>query len=544
MRANEVVFKALGLTFTGLTEKIQKAGFSLQELYFLSTATSPVNFLTSAVTRLGTALGGAEVKAKMLAPSVTVASLELLQQQAAATKVAGEMQRYRAELDKVMKASKSAAIEFAGPINPLTQLADAIRDSPGDSFAKTIQDVAAAISEIGTKSIFASQTFREWETATLATEQANRQLSDAINELPVKGRNTPPFIIELMAKLRELGIVLDSDLATAALRARIAFEEMGRAGVFSAEDMARAQIKYLEAVVATGQASQEQIRVLEALKRVMGGVGESAVRTVQVHNKALEGLKSQVSTIFTDMSRGIANVIIKGESLGKVFQTVGQEIGTAIVRFAIEGGTKLLLGQLDGILSKVPLIGKALGDLFGQGGGGVLGTTVGASGGAAATIGNPSGAAGSVGGPAGSAAGGLSGALSAGAGIVSAVSGIIGNFQFAHMNTALGRIEESTRYTQLFLGGRADQGILGQLFKLNEELAFGSTAKLTAFDIAPTLRNIRDVLRGGITATTGGGGVTINGPVTIEIKAASDPRATAEAVMDTLRGLSPKFQPA
>jgi hypothetical protein len=35
--------------------------------------------------------------------------------------------------------------------------------------------------------------------------------------------------------------------------------------------------------------------------------------------------------------------------------------------------------------------------------------------------------------------------------VVGAVSSVIGNFQMAHMNTALGRIEESTRYAKAYL---------------------------------------------------------------------------------------------
>lgn len=50
---------------------------------------------------------------------------------------------------------------------------------------------------------------------------------------------------------------------------------------------------------------------------------------------------------------------------------------------------------------------------------------------------------------AGSAASGAAGIANLVTGAVSAVSAVIGNFQMAHMNTALGRIEESTRYVKI-----------------------------------------------------------------------------------------------
>ena len=49
----------------------------------------------------------------------------------------------------------------------------------------------------------------------------------------------------------------------------------------------------------------------------------------------------------------------------------------------------------------------------------------------------------------------------------------------AGMNRSLKLIEESTRKTWLDLAGRADQGVLGVLFRILDEIAFGTTNKAT-----------------------------------------------------------------
>src|SRR5213076_1882706 len=43
----------------------------------------------------------------------------------------------------------------------------------------------------------------------------------------------------------------------------------------------------------------------------------------------------------------------------------------------------------------------------------------------------------------------------------------------------LNAIEHNTRYTMMYVGERADGGILGVLFKINEEIAWGTQTKAT-----------------------------------------------------------------
>jgi tape measure domain-containing protein len=180
---------------------------------------------------------------------------------------------------------------------------------------------------------------------------------------------------------------------------------------------------------------------------------------VKKTQKAVSEFGQQVSTVMTDLSRGIADAIIHGKSIGDVFKRVGQDIAESIVRFAIEKGIKLLINNLDTVLGKLGSIGKAIADVFG-GGASAAGS---AAGGAASAGGSAAGGASSI----GSAASGVMGIANLATSAVSAVSSVIGNFQFAHMNTALGRIEESTRFTQIRVAN-IEQQILTYLPKLND----------------------------------------------------------------------------
>lgn len=437
-------------------------------------------------------------------------------------------------------ALKELTVDVYGPVNPLTQLREAIDAAFNADHLKTIRDVADGIKDIGSQSIFSSKVFKQWSIDALEAESDARALADTIRDLPIKGRNLTPYLVDADSAMKSIGKTSQesrqhfADLTLEVYRQISALHQIGAATAKDVED------------------AYEAYR--EASERVLGDVEKKTEKSVKTQESAWKSLGRQVSTIFTDLSRGIAQVIVGGESIGKVFATVGKEISTAIIRFAIERGTDLLIGQLEKILLKSKSINSVILNTAGvfsslgrsvSDGGFIPGVTDAASTGAnAARIGTS--AAGSGGGAAGAVGGavsGVAGIVTAAASVGSLISGIIGNFQFAGMNKSLDLIEASTRYAALYLGGRSDQGILGQLFKLNEEVAFGTSAKSIYFDIAPTLRSIRDALAGGAKPGTSGGGVTINGPITIEVSGASSPRDTAQAIMDTLRLVSPKFAP-
>ena len=198
----------------------------------------------------------------------------------------------------------------------------------------------------------------------------------------------------------------------------------------------------------------------------------------------------------------------KDESQGvsKISQ-LWHEVEVSIVRALLESGAKAiakftidsirpLIKDLEGLLTKIPLIGGALAKVFGIGGvtaklpslGGLGGGSDPASavgieeiaglGGAGASIAKTGadvasktgGAAGAVSQTLGATVTGIVGAVS---GVVSAVSGVIGNFQLTHISTDTGRIEASTRGMLNVLVGAEN----------HDESIFGFTKKTMQYQV-------------------------------------------------------------
>lgn len=181
-----------------------------------------------------------------------------------------------------------------------------------------------------------------------------------------------------------------------------------------------------------------------------GGVGNlpsnlgnstSTIPSLERPRQELTAFQRQVSTVVTDFSRGIADIIVKGESVGKVFRGIGEQIATALIRVAVEKGIKVLINSLDGVISKLGTLGRAFSDVFGS----VAGT---ASTGVQAATGaaGAAGAAGSAAGAAGSAAfSGVGGAVTAIGSIATAVFSALQFFQGRRMEQDIGRIEVTSR---------------------------------------------------------------------------------------------------
>jgi hypothetical protein len=171
-----------------------------------------------------------------------------------------------------------------------------------------------------------------------------------------------------------------------------------------------------------------------------------------------------------------------GERMKGMFKDIGIAVvdmfitpaKEAISTFISETITDLLSGKgLGGVLQNLQDIGSAVAGAFG-GGAKAAGSVAGAAGSTAGSVGGMGSTAGSV---ASGTLGTVTSVLGAVGSIGSMVSGIIGNFQNARQEKTLNAIEESTRYSMLYLGGRADQGILGVLFQIAETLAWGPATK-------------------------------------------------------------------
>lgn len=184
-------------------------------------------------------------------------------------------------------------------------------------------------------------------------------------------------------------------------------------------------------------------------------IGDEGMMTRQQHKDITERFKDlgktgkaamqQVSTVITDLSRGITDVIFKGGKLSDMFKNVAQQAAQSITRLLIEGALKNLSNKLFEV-------GGLMGKVFGGGTGAVMSAVPGAAGSAASTVG--AGASSAV----GSVTSSLTGVVSAVGSVVSAVSSVIGNFQMAGMNKTLDLIEKEARYSQIHLLNILEKG--------------------------------------------------------------------------------------
>jgi tape measure domain-containing protein len=232
--------------------------------------------------------------------------------------------------------------------------------------------------------------------------------------------------------------------------------------------------------------------------------------------KTQQAISRQVSTIVTDLSRGLADIIVSGGKVGQKFEELGKQIAKSLIRTVIENGINQVIKALGGLLSNLGGVAGAIGGLFGGTAKAATSAIPGVVGGAASAAGAAvpavaGGASTAVGGAAAAASGGATAIVGAVAGVASAISGIIGNFQFAAMNKTLDLIEKEVRYSQIHL--------LHLLEKNNEYL--------------PKLKDIWDSLIRMETRQMGlaGGGA----PVTINISTTGDTRQLLDALTRELK---------
>jgi tape measure domain-containing protein len=212
------------------------------------------------------------------------------------------------------------------------------------------------------------------------------------------------------------------------------------------------------------------------LDRVKQAITDAGPPMVSHWKSIYDGVHSAVSNTFSSLT----DLIVTGKgSFKDVMTTMWQDVAkaaingfltpvtTAITNFISTTIANLLGSQgLGGVSSALSGIGKSVTGLFGGGGGGAAGAA--------------SGGMGSIGQAVSGFMSSATGALTAIGSLGSMVTGIIGDIQQAHTNTLLGRIEQSTRYAYLLLGGQADQGIFGLLTAIRQDIEWGGIYKAVA----------------------------------------------------------------
>lgn len=269
------------------------------------------------------------------------------------------------------------------------------------------------------------------DTIDLVTEMAEpvNTLGDAMETLGVKS----------VTDAREAMDQADSAMATLTQQFQAGIVTLGEYN----QGLATLAQNELDLALAQG-ADAQTVATLRANLEAAKALAEGSTLDVGKAKTVWGDLGKQLNSVFSGLSRSIASVIVDGGKWSDVLKTLEKDllrvfidVGLKVVtRFIVEGLAKLM-GKLGfgGLSDLLDSIAGKIGGVFKSGGsavGGAAGDAAGGSGGIGGAI-------------AGAVSSSLTGIVSAVSGVVSAISGVIGNFQMAHMNTALGRIEESTR---------------------------------------------------------------------------------------------------
>jgi tape measure domain-containing protein len=246
---------------------------------------------------------------------------------------------------------------------------------------------------------------------------------------------------------------------------------------------------------ATNQSGEWQAITGDAKTKIgtISGTWSGILGTIHSDTKnpttGLPGLKGawdkfsgDVGTTIGNLTKDIGGKLFRGDAsfvsdglkgikdLGSAFVNDFANVLTATGTDLLNGVISDLIGGkgFGGIIDQVKNAGKAITDIFGNGGVGAV-----AGGGSGIPTGGGGGIPGGGGGAGGAgSAGSLAGTISAIANVGTLISSVIGNFQNARQETTLNAIEHNTRYSMMYLGERGDGGILGRLFDIADKMQF------------------------------------------------------------------------
>ena len=251
----------------------------------------------------------------------------------------------------------------------------------------------------------------------------------------------------------------------------------------------------------------------EAQNRARAKVGLDITRenikdSLNEYKIAQAKIRQAISTITTDFSKGIADIITNGGKIGELFEKLGKQIANTLIRTVIEGGINQVTKSLGGLLMSLGGVGAKVGGLFGGvakagSGAAIPGVLGGAANAAIPGITAAAPAASSSLGSIAAAANPIVAMVTAVSSVVSAISAVVANFQFAAINKTLDLIEREVRYTKIYTGGQSNS-ILNTAHDSLEALRSiaASTKGLIGINISGTLndaqtqRLIDDLLNG------------------------------------------------
>lgn len=244
-----------------------------------------------------------------------------------------------------------------------------------------VKDVLAALHPEWNRTTDAAKAAREEAKAYAAlldekvnvtmedTVKMQKQLADAIQSaaLPVDA---------LTKAFKTLGITTSGELKRAADAAAAAYETIRDSGVATAAQIQEAYLKMIEASARYRKSQGEDVREVEESLR---GLGDKVEQHGQRQKTVWQGIGDDIRGAFGSISQTIGDLLAHGEfslgKLGEAFKNVFQDVAAKAISHFIDAGINVLLSQLDKLLTKIPGVGKAFGDVFGgtSGGGGTGG---------------------------------------------------------------------------------------------------------------------------------------------------------------------------
>ena len=322
------------------------------------------------------------------------------------------------------KAAAKAAEGFQAAADPLAdqinKITDAIQKQQLSAYKKDIDDAAKSLVALNAAT-GQSLDFKNQQQFFDALAAAFQREHDAIQEVIL---DNSAFFAS-MNVFQQAGTIVDDHTKI--------LQQLGVTATTALQayaDGIDVDVQKLFQLQAAGQATEQEVDAgvakMIAANAAFGQSQDSTELKWKNNTKAVSDLQTAAKRTFDDLSNGLAQAIVQGDSLSKVFLKVAQDISAAIINVAIKQGVALLVNSLGGVLSQLGAIGVAIQKTFGSPGSvasiatppfSTTSNIPGIGGGAASTAGSVASSAASA---------GLMGVLGPIGAIGSAVSAVVG----------------------------------------------------------------------------------------------------------------------
>jgi len=274
-----------------------------------------------------------------------------------------------------------------------------------------------------------------------------------------------------------LGTTSTTSFQNQADAAKKAFDTIASSGTATTNQLEAAWVAYygkqlaLDQANGTAMSAADQISYANMSQNMKDFSAEHLTQWSDLYNKIDTTVKGTCDDMIKALVTGDGSFV---SIMEKGLQDIGVAVLESLVKPFEDAIARLIAGQLTNLISSLgSVLGltKDIGTSCTTNLGSLTGSTATSGAGGAASAGGSAASA------AGSAVSSVMGIVNVITGAISAIANVITAIQGFEELGKLASIEENTRYTQLYLGGRADQGVLGQLFIMGDDLQFGITPR-------------------------------------------------------------------